>query len=505
LTVHSACRLIHDMSVPHAEPWSENWKVIRPLGGGGQGDTLLVESTRGVQRSAVLKCLKQTRLHDLKSRGRMHREVTSLCTLAAADAKVPRYYDGNTGQFEDLSVPLYFVMEHIDGETLDQVIRKSGPLSLETALNLVLDLCATLRIAIQEGITHRDIKPENLVVRSLAPADVVTLDFGLSFNKGSESTFTDTDETLDNKFLSLPERRGPYENKRDFRSDLTSIGGVLFYCITGVAPKNLRDSQGRTPNRSEGVNLSKLVSDPVKLAHLHSFFDRGLNNDIDVRFQTLDAVESRIRHIGSESKSEPEENFADAMKDHVATLYKIDRHNRYARYREELKPIEQAVERLTVELRQQMKGFVVTRHRNLMAPQTVIPQDVIWSYPISCHVGGHDFQRIITYLVEEDGDECILVRTLAFQNPLETPIQKDRVELLRYLPPAIPDIAIVKADINGAVLKAVESLIEGIRAKTQTEHNRIKANKPLPPQEALKALADIRQQLSAEMPQRLSA
>ena len=425
----------------------------------------------------------------------MHREVASLQTLAAAGAKVPRFHDGNTSNFEDVEVPLFFVMEHVKGETLDQFIKANGMLSLDGALDVCFDLCKTLRVAIQEGIAHRDIKPENLILRSISPADVVMLDFGLSFNKDAESNFTDTDETLDNKFLSLPERRGPYENKRDFRSDLTSIAGILFYCLTGVAPKNLRDSQGRTPNRSAEKDLAKVVGEPLKLTHLHSFFDRGLNNDIDLRFQTLEVLESRLRRIVSASASEPDEDFADAMKRHVAELYKIDRHNRHARYREELQPLAEMLERCLFGLQQNMKGFRLARHQVVRRGLILPPPEVVWSHSLACSVGGHNFLRIITYSIEEDGIECVLFRTLHAQNRGESAVQKDRVELLRYLPSVIPDAGIIKADLNQAVLMATESLIEGLRKQAQGSDKSTDESRPLSSGEALKMLKEIRKQI----------
>src|SRR5882724_1257292 len=147
-------------------PWSEKWAEIKPLGGGGQGDTLLVKSIPDGANPAVLKLLKPQKAQDQKARRRMYQEAANLKILHSAGGKVPGLLDGNTASFDATDVPLYFVMEHIDGHTLADLVQKSSGLSVEASVGVALDLCSTLRVAIKEGIVHRDIKPENIIARS---------------------------------------------------------------------------------------------------------------------------------------------------------------------------------------------------------------------------------------------------------------------------------------------------------------------------------------------------
>src|SRR5260221_11586439 len=128
-----------------SSPWEQSWRIVKPLNGGGQGDTFLVEHLSGSPAIAVLKLLKGSKASDLKVRNRMYREVASLRTLATEGAKVPHFHDRNTGDYENPSTPQYFVMEYVEGETLDSVIAKNGPLALQAAVSLALDLCGTLR------------------------------------------------------------------------------------------------------------------------------------------------------------------------------------------------------------------------------------------------------------------------------------------------------------------------------------------------------------------------
>jgi eukaryotic-like serine/threonine-protein kinase len=148
-----------------------------------RGDTLIVRSATGDPVQAVLKLLKSHKASDPKARRRMAQEVLSLKILHSAGGKVPRVLDANTEKFEDQNSPLYFVMDYIEGQTLAKVVQ-TGPMSVRTAIQVALDLCSTLRVAVKEGIAHRDLKPENIIIRGLVPPDVVMVDFGLSFTRG---------------------------------------------------------------------------------------------------------------------------------------------------------------------------------------------------------------------------------------------------------------------------------------------------------------------------------
>src|SRR6266404_5840969 len=314
------------------ETWVQKWAKIEPLGGGGQGDTLLVKSLLGEFDRAVLKVLKPQKAQNAKARGRMAQEVTNLKVLRNAGGKVPKVLDDNTEKFEDPSVPLFFVMEYVKGKTLAETVQPIGSLSLNAAVGIALELCSTMQIAIKEGIVHRDIKPENIIIRSLDPADVVIVDFGLSFNEDEDLRLTETEESLDNKFISLPERRGPGENKRDFRSDLTGICAILFYCLTGCAPRNLRDSQGRAPHRWPNYSLSEKVKDELQRDALDLFFSRGLNYEIDYRFQTIDELTTRLKEILMPKAADLIEDFDVVVAREAAALRKNDRKTQLAEY-----------------------------------------------------------------------------------------------------------------------------------------------------------------------------
>jgi serine/threonine-protein kinase len=229
------------------QPWAKNWNFVRALNEGNQGATSVVSGKEDVSQVAVVKELNKN--GSTKARRRMFTEVAALRRLGSAKVKVPNVKEDNTAQFEDVSVPLYVVMDCIQGEPLDKEIKRRGKLPLEKAVAITLDLCQTVASAHKEEIIHRDIKPGNIIVRNFENNDLVLVDFGLSFNRESppEESVSDIGETVGNAFLPLPEAKLHGGDRRDYRSDLTYLCGIFYYCLTGHFPSQFRDAKNRPP------------------------------------------------------------------------------------------------------------------------------------------------------------------------------------------------------------------------------------------------------------------
>ena len=126
------------MSKQKNKPWEEKWETIKPIGGGGQGDTFLVKPKDStiLSQSFVLKKLKNQK--DPERRKRMHREVAALITLDCPG--IPRLIDSNSDQF-DAEVPLYMIGEFIEGKTLSQFLEyPAKPMKIGEAIALVRKL-----------------------------------------------------------------------------------------------------------------------------------------------------------------------------------------------------------------------------------------------------------------------------------------------------------------------------------------------------------------------------
>jgi len=130
--------------------------------------------------------------------------------------------------FGDEDGLLYLVMQFIDGDTLERILRHRGKLSLGEAINITLQVLSALQYAHEKGLVHRDIKPGNVMITKEGRAYL--LDFGIAVlggMGGGEKTTAGTPEYM------APEQ---FRGRADRRSDLYSVGVMLYEMLTGKTP-----------------------------------------------------------------------------------------------------------------------------------------------------------------------------------------------------------------------------------------------------------------------------
>jgi serine/threonine protein kinase len=282
------------MSKQKNKPWDEKWETIKPIGGGGQGDTFLVKPKDStiLSQSFVLKKLKNQK--DPERRKRMHREVAALSTLDCPG--IPRLIESNSDQF-DSDVPLYMVGEFIEGKTLSQFLEDPAkPMGIGDAINLVLKLLETLQYCHNLGIVHRDIKPDNIIIRHNDIADPVVIDFGISFNESDadNTILTEPWQQLGNRFLALPELQVNSSMQRDPRADITQCCGILFFAIVGSPPVTLLDHEGRMPHQRPESQKALAKHPDDLLAKVNRIFDRAFGTQIDYRWQSIPELQQAL-------------------------------------------------------------------------------------------------------------------------------------------------------------------------------------------------------------------
>lgn len=285
-------------------PWNHSWRGFAlSLGAGGQGKVHKVKN-RFSNQVGILKLMKSSTTSDAKSRARMRRESTILKRFDLR-ADLPRLLDSNCEQYKNLEIQLYFVTNFIGGVTLDRYLATQKKMLPDQAFDFTISLLETVQWLheLDRPILHRDIKPKNILVDPKGRP--VLIDFGLAFTTvvaepdgldqdENLEEITAPDESIGNKFLSLPERE---LNSRDFRSDVTCCCGILFYLITGENPKNLDMLPHQRP---EIKSIFEDLHEKDRLI-LENIFDRGFQVDIEKRFQSaqelLELLESKLDNL----------------------------------------------------------------------------------------------------------------------------------------------------------------------------------------------------------------
>ena len=205
------------------------------LGRGAMGVTYRADD-KVLHRSVALKVIEGRGTGD----GRLVRDRF----LREARAAAAFHHPNVAGVFHFGASPdghgCYYAMELVEGETLEALVRRDGPLSVEMALEIAAQVTQALIAAAAQRLVHRDLKPGNIMlVRSdSAPLEVKVIDFGLA--KAVSDSGTQADLTQGG-FVGTPAFASPEQFSgapADARSDIYSLGVTLWYALTGEVPFN---------------------------------------------------------------------------------------------------------------------------------------------------------------------------------------------------------------------------------------------------------------------------
>jgi tetratricopeptide (TPR) repeat protein len=202
------------------------FEVKRELGRGGMGIVVLAHDTR-LDRDVALKVLTPE-ISSVVGAERFEREIRLTARLVHPNL-VPLFDSGQVGN------SLYYVMPYIDGETLRQRLDRERALPGMEVIRITSDLAEALAYAHAMGAVHRDLKPENIFeYRGRA----LLADFGVALSVGETSTgrITETGSVIGSPMYLSPEQAEGELHKLDGRTDLYSLGCVMFELLTGRAP-----------------------------------------------------------------------------------------------------------------------------------------------------------------------------------------------------------------------------------------------------------------------------
>jgi eukaryotic-like serine/threonine-protein kinase len=208
--------------------------LVKKLGEGGMGQVWLAEQTSPVKRQVALKLIKSG-LYDSAVIQRFEAERQSLAMMNhPAIAKV--FDAGSTADGQP-----YFVMEYVDGLPITRYC-DNEKLKIRERLELFIKMCEGVQHAHQKAIIHRDLKPSNILVAEVDGKPVPRIiDFGLakaiSPQLGGEQTqFTQMGAFVGTRGFMSPEQVDPNVLDVDTRTDVYSLGVVLYVMLTGMLP-----------------------------------------------------------------------------------------------------------------------------------------------------------------------------------------------------------------------------------------------------------------------------
>ena len=209
----------------------QQYQVLKRIGRGGMGEVFLVKHKVTGRREA-LKVIHSHLLNRKDVRDRFKREIQSVAKLDHPNVV------HTLSAIEEGGV-LGLVMEYVPGESLAELVKRTGPIPIATACDFIRQAASGLAHAFQHQMVHRDIKPQNLLVsKENNILRLRILDFGLA--KTTSATAADSDLTIDGSILGTPHFMSPEQALSpadvDIRSDIYSLGCTWFFLLSGRPP-----------------------------------------------------------------------------------------------------------------------------------------------------------------------------------------------------------------------------------------------------------------------------
>ena len=281
----------------HYEVQTRDDGSLYELGRGAMGITYKAFDT-SLRITVALKVINATYLNSEVARQRFVREARSAAKLRHRHV-ASVFHLGTEGD------TWFYAMEYINGETVEALIKRQGPLAPLMALTITAQVARALNAASQVGLVHRDIKPANLMlVREDDEIIAKVIDFGLA--KTSLAGDAEDAATLSiGGFVGTPHFASPEqleEKEIDVRSDIYSLSITLWYMLAGQAPFAGSMAQVMSQHLSKPPPFEKMENLPPAVADV---LRKMLEKDPDDRFQTPAELRKAIEDALEQSASAP--------------------------------------------------------------------------------------------------------------------------------------------------------------------------------------------------------
>lgn len=283
------------------QPIANKYVLEQRLAEGGFGMLYLARHTALDKRAQrVVKVFKSDLFQSEELHQRFLREVRVTAALSEENPHIVRIYD-DFGEEPDLG--LYYVMEYLRGETLEEQLERETVFAPEKALHIFYQLCRAMRAAHREGIVHRDLKPSNifLIQREETDLFVKVIDFGIAkLTEGTQNGLTQG-------VLGTPHYMSPEQcqgHPIDARTDLYAMAIILYEMLCGKTPFGHRSTENILPilhaHVSEPIPPMKLGKQTESLpTGIEDVIRTALAKQPDARFATVDAFWNALVDLDS--------------------------------------------------------------------------------------------------------------------------------------------------------------------------------------------------------------
>jgi len=266
-----------------------HYKILAKIGEGGMGVVYKAEDTK-LKRTVALKFLPQEFTRDKDAKERFIQEAQAAGALDHPN--ICTVYEIN-----EVNDQTFIVMAYIKGQNLKDRF-KSGLLEVEDALEIATQVAEGLQEAHEKGIIHRDIKPANIMLTAKGQAKI--MDFGLAkLSWGVDLTKTATIMGTV-AYMSPEQAKG---EKIDHRTDIWSLGAMLYEMLTGERPFKVTHDQAvlHAILNEDPVPITKIRKDIPQ--ELEKIVKKALEKDLKKRYGDMDAMLADLRAVGQESVS----------------------------------------------------------------------------------------------------------------------------------------------------------------------------------------------------------